>query len=63
MISISIAFNRLVQKSSYNNTKFAILGDKYLSQGLIAILRKITQVNAAEREVGEGGGACTPATE
>ena len=52
------------KKSIYNNTKFDSFGDKYLSQGLIAILRKITQVTAAEREVGErgGGGASTPAT-
>ena len=39
----------------YNKTKFNIFGDKYLSQGLIAILRK-TRVTAAEREVGERGG-------
>ena len=40
---------------------FDIFGDKDLSQGLIAILRKITQVTAAERKVGEqGGGGLAP---
>ena len=39
--------------ANYNNTKFDSFVDTYLSQGLIAILRKITQVTAAEREVGE----------
>ena len=33
-----------VQKSIFNNTKFAIFGDKYLSQDLIVILRNITQL-------------------
>ena len=44
--------------ANYNNTKFDSFVDKYLSQGLIAILRKITQVTAAEREVGERRGGC-----
>ena len=40
-----------------------MFGDKYLSQGLIAILRKIKQVTAAEKKVVErgGGGRVTPA--
>ena len=64
IILISIAFNRQVRKSIYNDKKFDIFGDKYLSQGLIAILRKITQVTAAERsERAGGGGASSPTTE
>ena len=45
-----------LHESIFNNSKFDILGDKYLSQGLIAISRKITQVTAAER----GGRAGRP---
>ena len=37
----------------YKLYQFDIFLHKYLSQGLIAILRKITQVTAAEREVDE----------
>ena len=50
------AFYCLVQKSIFNNTKFAIFGDKYLSQDLIVILRNITQLcQVRQRGVGEGG--------
>ena len=49
------AFYRRVQKSNFNNTKFAIFGDKYLSQDLIVILRNITQLcQVRQRGVGEG---------
>ena len=45
-----------VQKSIFNNTKFAIFGDKYLSQDLIVILPNITQLSQVrQRGVGEGG--------
>ena len=45
-----------VQKSIFNNTKFAIFGDKYLSQDLIVILCNITQLcQVRQRGVGEGG--------
>ena len=47
------AFYRRVQKSNFNNTKFAIFGDKYLSQDLIVILTRLCQVR--QRGVGEGG--------
>ena len=50
------AFYCRVQKSIFNNTKFAIFGDKYLSQDLIVILRNITQLcQVRQRGVGEGG--------
>ena len=50
------AFYRRVQKSNFNNTKFAIFGDKYLSQDLIVILRNITRLcQVRQRGVGEGG--------
>ena len=37
------AFYCRVQKSNFNDTKFALFGDKYLSQDLIVILRNITR--------------------
>ena len=50
------AFYCRVQKSIFNNTKFAIFGDKYLSQDLIVILRNLTQLcQVRQRGVGEGG--------
>ena len=51
------AFYCRVQKSIFNNTKFAIFGDKYFSQDLInVILRNITQLcQVRQRGVGEGG--------
>ena len=50
------AFYRRVQKSNFNNAKFAIFGDKYLSQDLIVILRNITGLcQVRQRGVGEGG--------
>ena len=50
------AFYCRVQKSIFNNIKFAIFGDKYLSQNLIVILRNITQLcQVRQRGVGEGG--------
>ena len=50
------AFYCLVQKSILINTKFAIFGDKYLSQDLIVILRNITQLRQVrKRGVGEYG--------
>ena len=51
------AFYCRVQKSIFNNTKFAIFGDKYLSQDLInVILGNITQLcQVRQRGVGEGG--------
>ena len=50
------AFYRRVQKSIFNNTKFAIFEDKYLSHDLIVILRNITQLcQVRQRGVGEGG--------
>ena len=56
IISVCNAFYRRVQKSNFNNTKFAIFGDKYLSQDLIVILRNITQLcQVRQRGVGEGG--------
>ena len=46
-----------VQKFIFNNAKFAIFGDKYLSQNLIVILRNTTQLcQVRQRGVGEGGG-------
>ena len=56
IISMCNAFYRQVQKSNFNNTKFAIFGDKYLSQDLIVILRNITRLcQVRQRGVGEGG--------
>ena len=51
------AFYCRVQKSIFNNTKFAIFGDKYLSQDLINVtLGNITQLcQVRQRGVGEGG--------
>ena len=50
------AFYCRVQKSNFNNTKFAIFGDKYLSQDLIVILRNITLLcQVRQRGVGESG--------
>ena len=50
------AFYCRVQKSNFDNTKFAIFGDKYLSQDLIVILRNITRLcQVRQRGVGEGG--------
>ena len=50
------AFYCQVKKSIFNNKKFAIFGDKYLSQDLIVILRNITQLcQVRQRGVGEGG--------
>ena len=50
------AFYRRVQKSNFINTKFAIFGDKYLSQDLIVILPNITRLcQVRQRGVGEGG--------
>ena len=50
------AFYCRVQKSIFNNTKFAIFGCKYLNQDLIVILRNITQLcQVRQRGVGEGG--------
>ena len=50
------AFYCRVQKSNFNNTKFAIFEDKYLSQDLIVILRNITPLcQVGQRGVGEGG--------
>ena len=47
------AFYRRVQKSNFNNTEFAIFGDKYLSQDLIVILRNITRLcQVRQRGVG-----------
>ena len=41
---------------NYNNTKFAIFEDKYLSQDLIVILLNITPLcQVRQRGVGEGG--------
>ena len=49
------AFYCRLQKSIFYNTKFAIFGDKYLSQDLIVILRNITQLcQVRQRWVGEG---------
>ena len=49
------AFYCRVQKSIINNTKFAIFGDKYLSQDTIVILPNITQLcQVRQRGVGEG---------
>ena len=50
------AFYYRVQKSNYNNTKFAIFGEKYLSQDLIVILGNITRLcQVRQRGVREGG--------
>ena len=48
------AFYRRVQKSNFNNTKFAIFEDKYLSQDLIVILRNIVSSVSSEAERGGG---------
>ena len=49
------AFYCRVQKSIFNNTKFAIFGDEYLSQDLIVILRNIGQLcQVRQRGVEEG---------
>ena len=49
------AFYCQVQKSNFNNTKFAIFKDKYLSQDLIVILRNITWLcQVRQRGVREG---------
>ena len=50
------AFYCRVQKFIFNNKKFAIFEDKYLSQDLIVIFRNITQLcQVRQRGVGEGG--------
>ena len=50
------AFYCRVQKYNFNNTKFAIFGDEYLSQDLIVILRNLTGLcQERQRGVGEGG--------
>ena len=50
------AFYCRVEKTNFNNTKFAIFGDQYLSQDLIVILRNITGLcQVRQRGVREGG--------
>ena len=56
IISMFNAFYCRVQKSNFNNKKFAIFGDNYLSQDLIVILRNITRLcQVRQRGVGESG--------
>ena len=56
IISMCNVFYCRVQKSNFNNTKFAIFGNKYLGQDLIVILRNITRLcQVRQRGVGEGG--------
>ena len=57
------AFYRRSQKSIFNNTKFAIFGDKYLSQDLIVILGNTTPLcQVRQRGVVERGRALQPQT-